>query len=217
MALYGVYIINRAGGLIYQYDHNVPKVESEKTFSYPLDLVLKLWDEKVVVAFGQRDGIRVGHTVMAINGSPAQGRQLEDGRDIMDVVANEEDYPISIKFGRPRLTTNEKIMLAGMFHSLFAIASQLSPVPQSSGIQVLETDTFKLHCSQTLTGIKFVVITDPRLGGQEALLRRLYEVYADFALKNPFYSIDMPIRCDLFDSNLQSAVETAEKMGTSSV
>ena len=58
MAIFGVYIINRAGGLIYQFDHNVPKVETEKTFSYPLDLVLKLWDEKIVVAFGQRDGIR---------------------------------------------------------------------------------------------------------------------------------------------------------------
>ena len=44
------------------------------------------------------------------------------------------------------------------------------------------------------TGIKFVVIADPRLGSQEPLLKKLYEVYADYALKNPFYSIDMPIR-----------------------
>ena len=58
MAIFGVYIINRAGGLIYQYDHNMPKVEVEKTFSYPLELTLKIYDEKVVVAFGQRDGIK---------------------------------------------------------------------------------------------------------------------------------------------------------------
>ena len=56
--MYGIYIINRAGGLIYQYDHNMPKVEVEKTFSYPLELVLKIFDEKVVVDFGQRDGIK---------------------------------------------------------------------------------------------------------------------------------------------------------------
>ena len=43
-------------------------------------------------------------------------------------------------------------------------------------------------------GIKFMVIADPKHGGQEALLKRLYEIYADYALKNPFYSIDMPIR-----------------------
>lgn len=36
--------------------------------------------------------------------------------------------------------------------SLFAIGCQLSPEPQSSGIEILETDTFKLHCHQTMTG-----------------------------------------------------------------
>lgn len=35
---------------------------------------------------------------------------------------------------------------------LFAIGSQLSPEVGSSGIEMLETDTFKLHCFQTLTG-----------------------------------------------------------------
>ena len=64
--------------------------------------------------------ISVGHTLLAVNGIAATGKQLEDGRDIMDVVAKEENYPIAIKFGRPKLTTNEKIMLAGMFHSYVA-------------------------------------------------------------------------------------------------
>ena len=40
-----------------------------------------------------------------------------------------------------------------MFYPLFAIASQLSPELKSSGIEILEADTFKLHCFQTLTGI----------------------------------------------------------------
>lgn len=213
MTIYSVYIINRAGGLIYQFDHNPPRVEAEKTFSFPLEIVLKVFDEKVVVAFGQRDGIKVGHTVLSINGTPAVGKLLEDGKDILDFIADEENYPIAIKFGRPSLSTNEKIMLASMFHSLFAIASQLSPVQQSSGINVIETDTFKLHCSQTLTGIKFVVITDPRQGEQDQFLNKLYENYADFALKNPFYSIDMPIRCELFDVNLKLLLEQVEKFG----
>ncbi len=59
----------------------------------------------------------VGHTVMGINGIPATGRVLEDRRDILETVANEDNYPIAIKFGRPKLSTNEKIMLAGMLHS----------------------------------------------------------------------------------------------------
>ena len=58
MAIYSIMIISRAGGLIYQHDCNTPKVEVEKTFSYPLEFVLKVYDDKVVVAFGQRDGVK---------------------------------------------------------------------------------------------------------------------------------------------------------------
>ncbi|KAK7093756.1 trafficking protein particle complex subunit 4-like [Littorina saxatilis] len=217
MAIYSVYIINKAGGLIYQHDHNASRPEVEKTFSYPLELVLKIFDDKIVVAFGERDGIKVGHSVLAVNGVASEGRFLKDGRDILETLAMEENYPISIKFGRPKLTTNEKIMLASMFHSLFAIGCQLSPEPRSSGIEMLETDTFKLHCDQTMTGIKFVVITDPRQMAVDGLLKKLYEVYSDFALKNPFYSLDMPIRCELFDENLKIAIEQAERMGSAGV
>lgn len=65
----------------------------------------------------------------------------------------QENYPLSLKFGRARATTNEKIVLASMFYPLFALASQLSPVPKCSGIESLTADTFKLSCFQTLTGI----------------------------------------------------------------
>lgn len=50
------------------------------------------------------------------------------------------------------MTTNEKIFLASMFYPLFAFASQLSPEPKSSGIEILEANTFRLHCFQSLTG-----------------------------------------------------------------
>lgn len=43
-------------------------------------------------------------------------------------------------------------------------------------------------------GIKFVVLADPRQSGIDSLLRKIYEIYSDFALKNPFYSLEMPIR-----------------------
>lgn len=57
MVIYGVYIVSKSGGLIYNYDHNIPKVETEKTFGYPLDIKLQYENKKIIVAFGQRDGI----------------------------------------------------------------------------------------------------------------------------------------------------------------
>lgn len=217
MVVFSVYIVSKAGGLIYQHDHTVTKVEIEKVFGYPLELKLEYQNKRVVVVFGQRDGIKVGQTLLAINGLSVTGRQMDDGKDALDFLADPQNYPVNIRFGRPKLNTNEKIFLASMFHSLFAISSQLSPEPHSSGIEVLDSDTFKLHCFQTLTGIKFIIVADPRHGGTESLLRKIYEIYSDYALKNPFYSLEMPIRCELFDSNLQAALERAEKMGITSV
>lgn len=54
-----------------------------------------------------------------------------------------------------RLT--DQLVLPGcavmVYFRLFAIGSQLSPEARSSGIEVLETDSFRLHCMQTMTGM----------------------------------------------------------------
>ncbi len=49
--------------------------------------------------------------------------------------------------------------------------------------------------------------------GIDQLLDKIYELYSDFALKNPFYSLEMPIRADLFDTNLQVAIDQIERTG----
>lgn len=57
MVIYGVYIVSKSGGLIFNHDHNIPKIETEKVFTYPIDLKLEYDAKKVAVAFGQKDGI----------------------------------------------------------------------------------------------------------------------------------------------------------------
>uniref|UniRef100_A0A0P4Y645 Trafficking protein particle complex subunit n=1 Tax=Daphnia magna TaxID=35525 RepID=A0A0P4Y645_9CRUS len=153
MAIYSIFILSKSGGLIYQYDHTSIKIEVEKTFTYPLDIQLVEQNKRIVVAFGQKDGINVGHNLLAMNGIQLNGTLLDDGREVTPFLADQSNFPLCLKFGRPKLSTNEKIFLASMFYPLFAIASQLSPEIKSSGIEVLEADTFKLHCFQTLTGI----------------------------------------------------------------
>lgn len=68
-----------------------------------------------------------------------------------------------------------------------------------------------------LQGIKFLVVAEPKQPNIEHLLRKVYELYADFALKNPFYSLEMPIRCEQFESNLQLLLEQQEKSGVNTV
>lgn len=215
--IYGVYIVSKSGGLIFHHDHSVPRIETEKTFSFPLDLKLDFSKKCITVVFGQRDGIYVGHHLIAVNGITINNGVLEDGRNVQQMLESEENYPLNLRFCRPRMTTNEKIFLASMFYPLFAIASQLSPEPKSSGIEILEADTFKLHCFQTLTGVKFMVVAEPIQTGVETLLKKIYELYSDFALKNPFYSLEQPLRCELFDSNLQVLLDNFEKTGVTNI
>ena len=58
MGIYNVFIVSKSGGLIYQHDHNLPTIENEKTFSFPLELKLDVQNRNIVVSFGQRDGIK---------------------------------------------------------------------------------------------------------------------------------------------------------------
>eukprot|EP01101_Sappina_pedata_P002936 TRINITY_DN13147_c0_g1_i1.p1 TRINITY_DN13147_c0_g1~~TRINITY_DN13147_c0_g1_i1.p1 ORF type:complete len:137 (+),score=31.67 TRINITY_DN13147_c0_g1_i1:2-412(+) len=108
-------------------------------------------------------------------------------------------------YGReaPKLDLNDHMRLGSTFHGLHAIASTLSPNGSSSGIQVIEGDTFRLHCLQTSTGTKFFLTADKNRSNLDALLKAVYEIYSDYVLKNPFYELEQPIRCELFDMQLE--------------
>jgi hypothetical protein len=57
------------------------------------------------------------------------------------------------------------------------------------------------------TGTKFFVVCEPGTQHMEGLLKVIYELYTDYVLKNPFYEMEMPIRCELFDINLSQAIQ----------
>jgi hypothetical protein len=107
----------------------------------------------------------------------------------------------------PTLSVNDVLRLGSTFHGLHAIATQIAPVV-SAGIEGLQTDTFKLQCFQSLTGVKFVVTATPETMDLDALLKSIYELYADYVLKNPFYESEMPIRCELFNKNLDRLMQS---------
>ena len=58
-----------------------------------------------------------------------------------------------------------------------------------------------MSCFQTPTGIKFLLFTEPNMERERAdqVLRKCYELYSDYVMRNPFYSLEMPIRCDKFE------------------
>ncbi|KAK8056691.1 trafficking protein particle complex subunit 4 [Apiospora rasikravindrae] len=75
-----------------------------------------------------------------------------------------------------------------------------------SGLEVMETENFRLQCFNTQTGTKFLLFTDTMQANVDVAMRKVYELYADYVMKNPFYQLEMPVRCDMFDRKLNSYI-----------
>ena len=73
------------------------------------------------------------------------------------------------------------------------------------------TDDFRLECFQSETGLKFYVTADRNQSGLSNTLRGIYTIYSDYVLKNPFYELDQPIKCELFEHTLKSYLSSSKK------
>ncbi|GEQ68518.1 hypothetical protein JCM33374_g2186 [Metschnikowia sp. JCM 33374] len=161
-------------------------------------------------------------------------------------------YHNDLNPGLARLSANDYLVLAGTLHGVHAIATRIrpgepgvkqednsavnnsilatgkakSPNTNSSGLQHIDTDHFSLYVFQTLTGLKFVIVTSPPKAGTSPTTRAgtvsthgelnrqveavggvykaFYVYYCDYVMKNPFYSLDMPIKCAMFDAKVKS-------------
>lgn len=61
-----------------------------------------------------------------------------------------------------------------------------------------------MTCFQTVSGTKFLLFTEPQQPNVDNITRKIYELYADYVMKNPFYQMEMPIRCEAFERHLLS-------------
>jgi hypothetical protein len=122
------------------------------------------------------------------------------------------DKSISVNL---QLNSNEVINMASIFYSMHAISSKLTPPGyektselklENNGIEIIESSAMKLVCKQTLTKIKFILVTDPTTSNDEIekTFNKIYNLYSDTVSKNPFYDLDMPIRLDNFDIGINN-------------
>jgi hypothetical protein len=51
------------------------------------------------------------------------------------------------------------------------------------------------------------MITDVQQQNLDQLGRAVYDLYADYVMKNPFYEVEMPIHCELFSVYLDKKME----------
>jgi hypothetical protein len=51
-------------------------------------------------------------------------------------------------------------------------------------------------------GIKFFLLAEPNAVDLNTSLKRVYELFSDYVVKNPFYVNNQPIKCPLFDTKI---------------
>lgn len=76
------------------------------------------------------------------------------------------------------------------------------PTLPITGLETLESSFLRLTCFQTLTGTKFLLVTDPLMPNIDAVMKGVYERYADHVMKNPFYQLEMPIKVEGWDRSV---------------
>ena len=108
----------------------------------------------------------------------------------------------------PRLKANEWLRVSGLFHGMSEVIKQLSPFnSRHDGITSIEDETFRLHCYQTLTGLKFIVTASPKSENLERLLKDVYSLYTDYVMKDPFHTMEQPIKSGIFIKALIALVQ----------
>jgi len=126
----------------------------------------------------------------------------------------------------PQIGTNEWLRIGSTFHSLHAIATEASPLKlpgnkhlgADDGIEEIQAEGMTLKCLQTRTGIKFVITAEPNTTAAidvDQVLREIYVLYTDCCLKDPFYELEMPIRCELFTQGVKDLIQRVERMNYS--
>jgi hypothetical protein len=63
---------------------------------------------------------------------------------------------------------------------------------------------------QTLTGIKFLLFVAPETRQTREMLKAIYEVYADYAMKDPYYELEQRIKSDAMKEMLRKTVAEFE-------
>ena len=181
--VYSLLIINKAGGLTYN-----------RTFH---DGLQTLSTNDYLVLAG------TFHGVHAITRSLAPAGAIASTVDLSGI-------PAGGGHGAPPSSNAAPFSAAQQPNANPTAGSFLSPLAaaraQITGLEVLESALFRLTCFQTATGLKFLLFTEPQQPNVEAIMKRVYELYCDYVMKNPFYSLEMPVRCESFERHLMAYV-----------
>lgn len=93
---------------------------------------------------------------------------------------------------------NDYLVMASILQSVSAIVEQIIPSHHYGVLECIETQKINIHIKQTQTGTKFVFITKDEKCVKKKM-KKFWELYINFSLKNISQIIDMPVNNKIFD------------------
>ncbi|XWS48492.1 hypothetical protein CRYUN_Cryun13aG0082100 [Craigia yunnanensis] len=112
-------------------------------------------------------------------------------------------------------------LMFGLLFSLKSLTAKMVPISAGKGnlgvphlpgqgcsFHSFRTNTYKLSFMETPSGIKFILVTNPRTGDLRETLKYIYNLYVEYVAKNPLYTPGTPIRCELFNTALDQFVRS---------
>ncbi|SMN20922.1 similar to Saccharomyces cerevisiae YDR246W TRS23 One of 10 subunits of the transport protein particle (TRAPP) complex of the cis-Golgi which mediates vesicle docking and fusion [Maudiozyma saulgeensis] len=206
MAIETILIINKSGGLIYQ-----------RNFSESFASKLNSNDFLIIAS--------TIHSVFAIT-SQITPKALQ-------ITQNNVDYVIpyipmvGMESSNPQQTRNANVPVKLGSYKGPDFFKEPFISWNKSGLRQLSTDQFTMYIYQTMTGLKFVALSSNVLSTNagtmngsidktkavnvasqvaDNFLRKIYCLYGDYVMKDPFYSMEMPIKSELFDKAVKRMV-----------
>jgi len=121
----------------------------------------------------------------------------------------------SLVFGDLGRNRDLHLHFASVVFGVYSMTREITPnCPplQSPGMQLIEAAEHNLHVFEAVSGVKFLLFTDPSTFNCDALFQELYILYVDFVVKNPFHTIDVagigqPIQIPAFEEAVKGTVQ----------
>nr|CAD7608147.1 unnamed protein product [Timema genevievae] len=102
----------------------------------------------------------------------------------------------------------EAKLMYGMLFSIKSFVNKISPLDTKDGFLCYKTSKYSLHFFETPSSIKFVLTTDVGAQNVREFLQQIYsQIYVEYAVKNPVWQNNKPIKSELFKSKLDAFVK----------
>mmetsp|Transcript_37830 Transcript_37830/g.86225 ORF Transcript_37830/g.86225 Transcript_37830/m.86225 type:complete len:147 (+) Transcript_37830:3-443(+) len=113
---------------------------------------------------------------------------------------------------KPKSLPEEHKLIFGLLFSMEATVTAMRPggsegKPPTEGLHSYSTSTYKMHYLKTLTGLRFVLITDPAVPSLRECLRQMYShIYVEYVTKNALQPLAGTISCAYFTQSLNKYI-----------